>query len=137
MKVEINFKNKVRFFGQYWGQEVFVNPFLGSVPVHNVYVFEYSDPEDIGRECLLLKPISLISEEDIDELKKICGYKDTVDAVGFALTLLGKPFNRLNIPTRLVISATDFLRSRGYALPWMGLSVGDLIKAGWIKLTEA
>jgi hypothetical protein len=28
----------------------------------------------------------------------------------------------------------DFLRSKGYALPWIGISVEDQVKAGWIKL---
>lgn len=28
----------------------------------------------------------------------------------------------------------DYLRSKGYALPWMGLSVEDLVNAGWVKL---
>lgn len=30
--------------------------------------------------------------------------------------------------------AIDFLRSRGYALPWMGISVETLIEWGWVKL---
>lgn len=28
----------------------------------------------------------------------------------------------------------DFLRSRGYALPFKGISVEEQIKAGWVKL---
>lgn len=28
----------------------------------------------------------------------------------------------------------DFLRSRGYALPWMGMSVDTLVEWGWVKL---
>lgn len=34
-------------------------------------------------------------------------------------------------------SSYDYLRSKGYALPWMGLSVEEMIKAGWIKLIES
>lgn len=30
----------------------------------------------------------------------------------------------------------DFLRSRGYALPYMGLSVEELVNIGWVKLKE-
>jgi hypothetical protein len=30
----------------------------------------------------------------------------------------------------------DYLRSKGYALPWMDLSVEDLVEYGWIKLKE-
>lgn len=31
-------------------------------------------------------------------------------------------------------AGTDFLRSKGYALPYMDLSINDLIEYGWIKL---
>jgi len=30
--------------------------------------------------------------------------------------------------------ASDYLRSKGYAFPWMGLSVNEMVEAGWIKL---
>lgn len=32
------------------------------------------------------------------------------------------------------IAIVDYLRSKGYALPWMGYSVEDMVQAGWIKL---
>ncbi|TDO21917.1 hypothetical protein [Pedobacter duraquae] len=35
------------------------------------------------------------------------------------------------------IAIVDYLRSKGYALPWMGLSVEKQIEYGWIKLKEA
>jgi DNA polymerase III gamma/tau subunit len=34
------------------------------------------------------------------------------------------------------IQIVDYLRSKGYALPWMGLSVETLQEYGWIKLAE-
>jgi hypothetical protein len=30
----------------------------------------------------------------------------------------------------------DFLRSRGYALPWMGLSIEEMVNSGWIKFEK-
>jgi hypothetical protein len=36
-----------------------------------------------------------------------------------------------------VLFAEHFLRSRNYALPYLGISVEEQIEAGWIKLTEA
>lgn len=33
--------------------------------------------------------------------------------------------------------ALDFLRSKGYVLPWMGLSVAEMVKSGWVKLKES
>ena len=35
-----------------------------------------------------------------------------------------------------VLHGYDFLRSRGYALPFMGYSVNDLVELGWIKLVK-
>lgn len=35
-----------------------------------------------------------------------------------------------------ILHAYDYLRSRGYALPCMGLSVEELVNRGWIKLKE-
>jgi len=32
--------------------------------------------------------------------------------------------------------AVDFLRSKGYALPFMGLSVDELVNYGWIKFKQ-
>lgn len=33
--------------------------------------------------------------------------------------------------------ALDYLRSKGYALPFMGFSVDKMVEAGWIKLAES
>jgi len=30
----------------------------------------------------------------------------------------------------------DYLRSKGYAVDWMGLTVNQMINYGWIKLQE-
>lgn len=35
-----------------------------------------------------------------------------------------------------VIQVIDYLRSKGYVLPWMGLSVEKLVEYGWVKLKE-
>lgn len=35
------------------------------------------------------------------------------------------------------IIIVDYLRSKGYALPYMGLSVEKLIEYGWVKIKEA
>ncbi|CAD0220376.1 hypothetical protein [Chryseobacterium sp. JV274] len=34
------------------------------------------------------------------------------------------------------VAQLDFLRSKGYALPWMNLNIDTLEKYGWIKLKE-
>ena len=37
-------------------------------------------------------------------------------------------------PTHVCVMNIDYLRSKGYALPWLGLSVEEMIEAGWIKI---
>ena len=36
----------------------------------------------------------------------------------------------------LIPYEVDYLRNKGYALPWMNLSVQDMVDYGWIKLKE-
>ena len=35
------------------------------------------------------------------------------------------------------VETIDYLRFNGYALDWMGLSVQEMIDAGWAKLDES
>jgi hypothetical protein len=119
MKAEINNENKAKFFALYWGQMVL------------------SDGIEIGGnvgDCeeemfLLLKPISSISDEDakVINLEKY----DGIDGIGwYELTQSSYKLHDWNV------YETDYLRIKGYALNWMGLSVEEMVEAYWIKLTE-
>jgi hypothetical protein len=55
------------------------------------------------------------------------------DAVSFKVNI-GK-INQTEKKPVPYIAIVDYLRSKGYALPWMGLSVEEMVQAGWIKLT--
>lgn len=140
MKAEINNENKAKFFAMYWGQIVFVNPILSEKPVPNIWVFDGLNTEDFDGEYLELKPLSAITDEDAEEI----GFEFNVPSKDVELK-----FHFDNYDTHweakhkgmlkegnLLLEDTDYLRSRGYALPWMGLSVEELIEAGWIKLKE-
>lgn len=35
-----------------------------------------------------------------------------------------------------IVHGIDYLRSKGYALPWMGISVKELVEMGWMELIE-
>lgn len=55
------------------------------------------------------------------------------DAVSFKVNI-----GKINLTEKKpvpYIAIVDYLRSKGYALPWMGLSVEEMVEAGWIKLT--
>jgi hypothetical protein len=83
-----------------------------------------SDGNDIGTnvgDCdekmfLLLKPLLSISGEDKEHAFWLSPYEKQV--------------------THYVYNV-DYLRLKGYALPWMGLSVEEMVKAGWIKLIKS
>jgi hypothetical protein len=115
-RTEINNENKAKFFAQHLiSCEVFRKTELQSwLTIEELaFIEEWNIWDEVN---LLLTPLSLISEEDAIEVDRMVGYMPTGIA-DWAFT-----------------NAADYLRSKGYALPWMGLSVDQLEAAGWIKL---
>ena len=125
MKTENTLENKARFFAQYWGQHVlyFSSDFLRKIDNLTLDSIENDD-------FLELKPLSQISDEDAIEISKF--YPSFGSDIRNAVKELFQEWNVLE----LSIETGDFLRSKGYALPYMDLSVEDLIEYGWIKLKE-
>lgn len=140
MKAEINSQNKAKFFAQYWGQKIvkdkasqilFISPNINME--HDSWFLE-------------LKPLSSISDEDAEEIGKLYGgfYQTSEDLQDYKdhvyLALIEDDEEAYNMWDHIgfqdMSHVTDYLRSRGYALPWMGLSVEEMVDAGWIKLTE-
>jgi len=110
-------EKKSKFFAQYWGQDVLYIP--RTEQTWNVFSFQDEDGKDVVSESyLLLKPLSSITDEDAIFLK----HQENIDAV--------KYYERWGVNSY----DTDYLRSKGYALPYMGLSVEKLIEYGWVKL---
>lgn len=115
MKTENTLDKKAKFFSQYWGLDVVyyygklinVHIALDEKPIENLY--------------LQLKPLKSISDEDATYL----GFPDNISATTTYLKSLGKE-----------LKEADYLRSKGYALSWMDLTVQDLIDYGWIKLVK-
>lgn len=122
-------ENKAKFFAQYWGQNVlkvpqFLEGFLqgyctvriGSDSRWNVWV---------EKGFLELKPLSQITDEDAIEVAKIhLGWSDSC--------------TNWKQDDRLVYAAdnpevVDFLRSKGYAVPFLGISVEQQMEWGWVK----
>lgn len=44
--------------------------------------------------------------------------------------------SRREVDSTTMLAIYDYLRSKGYALPWMGLSVDELVEYGWVKLKD-
>lgn len=99
-------ENKAKFFAQYWWQEVFI---FGINQKRYRITKSRFNAETLKKPCWLeLKPISQISDEDVVEISDFV-YADR---------------------------KVDYLRSKGYALPWNGIKVEEMIEWGWIKLEE-
>lgn len=110
---------KAKFFALYWGQDVMVKSMS----------FAY----------LLLKPLSAITDEDAIEVAIIAGnssYTDDRRAYNGRLLLQEFLRRQCNVYGEDWLKLFDYLRSRGYALPYMGISVEQQVEAGWIKLIE-
>lgn len=153
MKAELTNENRLIFESLYIGQDVFRTS-------HEAKDSGVLTPRLLSRpeskyDWLSLKSISSISDEDAIEVAKIYGLNE------FSIRLksqhgikdFGSKYGELTLFNDLSFGGGssssfdtdyfaknmvfDFLRSRGYALPWMGLSVDELEAAGWIKLTES
>lgn len=95
------------------------------------------------RYCTLyLKPLSQISDEDAIEVARIFNIGHlkgaTILLIKSILSALDGSTPKSETTEFVLnwLTAQDFLRSRGYALPWMGLSVEILVEWGWIKLIK-
>lgn len=126
-------ENKAKFFALYWGQEI-----LKAASVQGTFKVGKSFMGKIyADQYLILKPLSSISDEDLIQVSKYIGQDR---GVGFEeivkRNVFGYMYGRLmpSIEIHKSILVIDFLRSRGYALPWMGLSVEEQVNRGWVKL---
>lgn len=152
MKEDQQFKE--RFFAQYWWQDV------GIFPNHN-YRHRIDSQGIYMVDCIELTPLSAITDEHAIEVARIGGYpKQTPkiydrdfeppkDLMNDTTLLRGKKYvsgimgvmmfglseRSQPDPTRASV-IIDFLRSKGYALPFGGKSVEQLIEMGILKLRE-
>lgn len=137
--MENTLENKAKFFALYWGQKAARSPFWNDkIPPgrnHPELALNFEN-----KFYLELIPLSQITDEDalkayrfhwspesfedIEEANKI----DTPVAVEW-LKNYGKPKY-----IKLTIEGSDYLRSKGYALPFLGISVDQQIEWGWIRL---
>jgi len=154
--MENNLQNKAKFFAQYWWQKVFVAK--GDDDTYNNW-----RPEEFDKVYMLLKPLSDISDEDAIELCVFLKYNnyETLSRTETDLTIFEKDVKSYRAIPSIIIDfetglvewdngeswddnrttgfncyAYDFLRSKGYLLPFNGLSTEELISRGWAVLTS-
>lgn len=130
-------ENKEKFFAQYWGCEVM--KYYDHLRPMKV---DYIDFIDMKYDMFLeLRPISLITDEDAKEIaiqNRFTHGENEQVFVTVGKDILDRVFNgekyEVTMPICLPYESADYLRSKGYAIPWMGLSIGKLQEYEWIKL---
>jgi len=88
--------------------------------------------------ALQLKPLSKITNEDVIYCVELMGKKVFDGEInGFKETFIeafiNKEFYGTFYPYR-VCEIVDYLRFKGYAIPFMNYSIDELISFGWVKL---
>jgi len=131
--------NKGRFFSQYWGQEIMRFKFWENSQQSRII----DPPLAEGSTYIELKSLSSITDEDAVVLADIMGYPNDercIEAWGRDRITHAK--KRADIFWDDAFTngiklwqALDYLRSKSYALPYMGLPVETQIEYGWVKLT--
>lgn len=148
--MENTIENKQKFFAQYYGQEVLIG-YGGRIlklDSHNItasYLTIHETDEYINRiPYLELTDLSNITDEHAIEVAKISKLSNSIK--GFKVyknnnghTVVdnqtgSNPSGYRVIDECLYQDCVDFLRSKGYAVPFCGLSVDELIKRNWVKL---
>ncbi|WP_293933161.1 hypothetical protein [Sphingobacterium sp. UBA6645] len=161
--MENTLENKAKFFAQYYGQDVLKassvqgihkvgRSFMGKI-YHDQYlelkpISSISDGDAI-EVCKMAIPYT--GRYELLEVRKT--------SIVFKLPFINSKYQVFPLKSRAIhletykgglgvveidqitpifnsIAIIDYLRSRGYAVPWMGLSVEKLIEYSWIKLNE-
>lgn len=118
---------KCRFFAQYFGVRVFQNELNKQYNYVN-YSYPLTIEKDFNKgiiEFLELKPLSKITDEDAISMYR--GLERNYESANQFL----EDYKSIGF---LEQSEVDFLRSKGYAVPFMGYSVDELVKIGWVQL---
>lgn len=142
--IENTIENKRKFFYLYYGQKILS---------YDGAEFEFPVTDCRLNDYLLLKPLSCfsITDEDAIETARMntsinwnSGGKEEIWKSSFGDTVVSNGSGIIQeygqtIVTRiewLNLEQIDFLRSKGYGLPYMGLSIETMVERGWIKLKE-
>ena len=133
--MENTLENKLRFFLQYFNTESIWKTSELDEDVDCVD-WELKNLKYLNNtDYLKLKPISKVTENELVECSTIYGIKVPSKIIGYSL--ISRIVDRnCTIPTevRNLLGVIDYLRSKGYALPFMNLSVEDLVSYGWLVL---
>jgi hypothetical protein len=122
---------KSRFLAQYWGTKTL---YIGSVGVVEIGKRRWNlkHPDFF----LQLKSISNLSDEDAIELNDLMKWYEEIEVDRIIILDVLDDLTTYNksYPFNESLLVYDFLRSKGYALPFMKYSIEDLVSFGWVQL---
>lgn len=121
-------ENKAKFFAQYLGQEVLFDG-IGGLEFVSINSMYECFVEKRKNAWLDLTPLQDITDDDAIDVAKMLNVEFSKSWIVNSFTYSMWSHSTLN-----TVKATDYLRSKGYALPFIGLSVNDLVEYGWLKL---
>jgi len=146
--MENTLENKAKYFAQHLKQKVIMKPdweeFNDRSPMALDPTYLVTGNHVLTAGYLLLKPLSSITDEDASELWDLLhprggNKKDlTKQEIINQAKSIAESLNYVNggwmVGLLAVVNCYQFLQLKGYALPWMGLSVEKLIEYCWLKL---
>lgn len=124
-----NLENKAKFFAQYLKQEVYNYGNYKARTLDPTYLITGSLQLSSG--WLELKPLSCMNKSDALDVCVVS--REDVKWMNMkleSLIVFATHFSQWNI------RGVEILRSKDYALPYIGLSVETMVEYGWIKLTS-
>lgn len=137
-------QDKQAFFGLYVWREVFLAPGEDKYPMLLKGTSDYGfQAEDTGIKLssfyshghLLLKPLSAITDEDAIEVCEIFGaYYPSVENGRAIVMNIDESDELESIVAIRYIEIIDYLRSRGYLLPFRQYTTQQLLDMGWAKI---
>lgn len=144
MKTQNNNENKARFFALYIGSAL--GDRKSFTDSQELTVSNFASVVRFSNAPLSLRPLSDITDEEISELlpQLVDDWEDALGDAGVSVREfteamtdgLNSEENLEGMNTAQAINTFDYLRSHSFALPWMDLSVNDLVEYGWVKLRE-
>lgn len=119
-------ENKQRFFDAYSGQKIFRYSWN-----EELYANRCLDQEKLHKYTAELKPLSAISDENAIEVGKIIN--NVFINSDIELRDMGT-WKVKNEEYLVNLQIADYLRSRGYLLPFMDLTIEQILEYGWAVL---
>lgn len=137
-KLENTLENKARFFAQHWDQNIM---YENGKP-NSYFKVNHVNICGIKNSYLLLEDPKFITDKDAFEVVQTVmswdddGELEVIDVPEWLEEIMtgNCALSADYVSGNNALEVIDFLRSKGYALPYMGLSVKQQIEYGWVKL---